>query len=597
MKRLRAAAFALMALSPALAHAGVARLWAVNDGEKIDQDDLGSPRVLNVRGMNKTWDGQSAHLFGARNEIIAFQVMVESDGKGVQALSVVLPELRQRGGKARIVYAPPGPDPSDSTGRPIQIFAVHYMHVTETSHADWVWKPGSPAAPEGTTGWKPVQLVPENARAGRGGLPIEVAPSRNQALWIEVYTPRDLPAGFYDGVITVTADGRELKVPIDLQVFDFTLPDANSMDAMVYYEPSQPELYHGRNLDAVYHRFAHRYRIELVHAYDEAAVRASQGRFDGTDFVRAAGYEGPGQGVGNRIVPRSFYGPGTGWDDRANAWRLADSWMTFLAGAVPKAKTFLYMPDEPSRSEFDRIRTLAANVHSNPGPGKALPVFVTKHWVPELDESIDIWCAGPQWFDIARAEKERAKGRAYWTYNGGRPNGPAIVIDAPATEARAMAWAAFKHDIDVYFFWHGVHWRHNSQKQGERKQNVWANPITFDNRGQPNKTDHGYINGDGVLLYPGEEKVHPEEDRGIAGPVATVQLANLRRGLQDHQYLTMARALGLGGGVDGTLRSVVPRVFSDAGDTVGFAQYGFAYEEVRRSLALAIAGAKSRQAR
>jgi hypothetical protein len=265
--------------------------------------------------------------------------------------------------------------------------------------------------------------------------------------------------------------------------------------------------------------------------------------------------------------------------------------MTFLAGAVPKAKTFLYMPDEPSRSEFERIRTLASNVHSNTGPGKALPVFVTKHWVPELDDSIDIWCAGPQWFDIARAEKERAKGRSYWTYNGGRPNGPAIVIDAPATEARALAWAAFKHDIDVYFFWHGVHWQHNRQKQGERKQNVWANPITFDNRGQPNKTDHGYINGDGVLLYPGEEKIHPEEDRGVAGPVASVQLANLRRGLQDHLYLTLARQRGQTAAVDAALRAVVPRVFSDAGETVGFAETGDEYEAARLELARAIAAA------
>ena len=37
---------------------------------------------------------------------------------------------------------PPGPDPSQTAGRPIQIFAVHYMNVTETSHADWAWKPG-----------------------------------------------------------------------------------------------------------------------------------------------------------------------------------------------------------------------------------------------------------------------------------------------------------------------------------------------------------------------------------------------------------------------------------------------------------------------
>jgi hypothetical protein len=161
--------------------------------------------------------------------------------------------------------------------------------------------------------------------------------------------------------------------------------------------------------------------------------------------------------------------------------------MTFLGAAVPKAKTFLYMPDEPSRSEFEHIRTLAANVHSNPGPGKTLPVFVTKHWVPELDDSIDIWCAGPQWFDIDRAKQERAKGRSYWTYNGGRPNGPAIVIDAPATEARAMAWAAFKHDIDVYFFWHGVHWRTTARSRASASR-TWANWITSRQPRQPNKT-------------------------------------------------------------------------------------------------------------
>jgi glycosyl hydrolase family 123 len=589
MKILRAAALLLMALSPAFAEAGVARLWAVNDGEKIEQDDLASP----LRARNSAWDGTTVRLFGARNEVIGFQVMVQSDARGIEALTASLAELRQRGGPGRIVYTAPGGDPSQTVGRPIQVFAVHYMNVTETTHAEWAWMAGSPAAPRDTTGWKPVQIVPENARGGRGGLPLRVDAERNQSIWIEVYTPRDLPAGVYEGAVTVTADRRATRLPVELQVFAFTLPDTNSLDAMVYYEPSEPELYHGRTLDPAYHRFAHRHRIELVHAYDDAAVRTAASRFDGRDFTRAAGYEGPGEGVGNRIVPRSFYGTPPAWDVREDAWRLADSWITFLRGAVPSAKTFLYMPDEPARSEFDRIRTLASNIHSNPGPGKALPIFVTKHWVPELDDSIDIWCAGPQSFDIDRAKKEHARGRSYWTYNGGRPNGPAIVIDAPATEARAIAWAAFKHDIDVYFYWHGVHWQHNRQKQGERKQNVWVNPITFDNRGQPNKTDHGYINGDGVLLYPGEEKVHPEEDRGIAGPVASVQLANLRRGLQDHLYLTLARRLGQTAAVDAALRAVVPRVFSDAGETVGFAETGDEYEAARLDLARAIVAASN----
>lgn len=94
-----------------------------------------------------------------------------------------------------------------------------------------------------------------------------------------------------------------------------------------------------------------------------------------------------------------------------------------------------------------------------------------------------------------------------------------------------------------------------------------------------------------MLLYPGEEKVHPEQDRGIHGPCGTIQLANFRRGLQDHQYLTLARRLGLHKLVDETLQAVVPKVFSDAGETVGFAENGDVYETARYKLATAIAAA------
>jgi hypothetical protein len=576
----------LLVLVPAAAHAGVTATWAVGDGEKV-------VRPSSLKERNSAWDGRRVTLFAARNEIVAFQLIVEADARGIGALSLRLPELRRKGG-GRIAYAAPGADPSRFAGRAISIFTVHDMSVAERSHADWVWPPGGPAEPKGFLGPQPVQLVPENARKGRGGLPIAVAASAVQALWVEIYAARDLPAGTYEGTVTVTADGRKTAVPVVLDVLDFTLPDRNSLDVMVYYEPHQAEMYMGRSFDPEFHRFAHRQRIELVHAYDEEKVRAARGRFDGSDFTRAEGYEGPGEGVGNRIVPRTFYGPGPGWNDRAEAWRRADAWMTFLSSAVPGARTFLYAPDEPRPKQYPEILALGANIHSNPGPGRALPVFVTRSWVAELDEAIDFWCAGPQHFDIARAAKERARGRSYCFYNGGRPNGPALVIDAPATEARAVGWAAFKHGVDLYFYWHGVHWQHNRQKQGERRQDVWSNPITFDNRGQPDKEDFGYINGDGVLLYPGRETIHPAQDRGIDGPVSTVQLANLRRGVQDHLYLTLARGLGLDAVVDEALAAVVPRVFSDAGATVGFAETGEAYEAARRRLADAIVAAQAK---
>jgi hypothetical protein len=579
-------------LYPPCTHASIRHIWAVNDGEKIERDDLNNPN----KQTNSAWDGSKVKIFGARNEIIAFQLIIETDKDGVERLSVTFPELVHKGGKGRISYKAPTIDPSNYIGRPIELFSVNYMNVELPSHAEWVCQQGSPAAPKDPTGWKPVQLIPENARAERGGFPLKVPGESNQAVWFDIYTNKNLPAGLYVGSITVTADGQKRTIPIELELFDFTLPDQNSMQAMIYYESLQPKLYQGSDLDAEYHRFAHRQRIELVQAYDQASAQAAHGRFDGTDFSSARGYEGPGQNVGNQIIPRTFYGPGKLFDDRSSAWHEADAWMTFLTRSFPKATTFLYLPDEPSRSQFNYIRQLADNIHSNPGPGKTLPTFITKHYVKELDGSIDIWDTGPLGYDIKRADEERDKGRKYWIYNGGRPAAGAIVIDAPATDPRATIWACFKHGVDNYFYWHGVHWQHNRQKVGERKQNVWANPITFDNRGQPNKpvADQGYINGDGVLMYPGEEKLHPDQDRGIRGPISTVQLANLRRGLQDHQYLALARKLKLDSLVDEVLQSVVPRVFSDSGPAIGFSEAGNDYERARYKLAQAIAKQSAR---
>jgi len=571
-------------LAPVSAEAGVRRIWAVNDGEKIERDDMRHPAAAG----NSAWDGRMIHLFGARNEIIAFQLIVEADAKGIDALSVRLPALASK--TDQITYRGPAADPTDYVDRPIQVFTEHYMLVTAPSHASWVYDWRSPAAPSDPTGWKPVQLVPENARRGKGGLPIAVRRDENQAIWIEIYIDRSRTPGVYRGALDIRADGARRSVPIELEVFGFTLPDENSMHAMLFYPSDEAELYHGRNMDPAYHRFAHRHRVELVRAYDETSLPTVEGRFSGTDFSRSHGYQGPGEGVGNVLAPRTFYGPGRDFDDRESAWAKSNTWMTFVREHLPKAITFLYMPDEPRPPVYPRILSLAENIHSNPGPGRSLPVFVTSKYVGPLDGAVDIWCSGPKGFQLDAVARERARGREYWFYNGGRPAGGAITIDAPATDARATIWAAFKHDVRVYFYWHSVHWRHNSQKQGERNQNVWANSITFDNRaeGRASPDDEGYIHGDGVLMYPGEERLHPEEDRGVPGPIGTIQLANFRRGLQDHQYLTLAKRLGLESEVASALQAIVPRVFSDAGERVSFPESGDPYERVRLELARAI---------
>lgn len=560
-------------------------VWATHDGTKVMRDGPPHPD----RERNAVWDGSTIRLLSARNEVVAFQVIVEAK-QPIRALSAVLPSLTHASGAPVLRYTPPDVDPTRYANRPIQLYSQHYMHVQQRTRASWVFRPDGPATPTTPLGWTPVQLVPENARPGRGGFPLQVRAGERQGLWVEVYVRRDLPPGEYRGTLAVDIDGQQRRLPVVLEVVDVTLPES-TLPAMVYYERQQTDLYHGRNMDAAYHRFARRHRVEFTHAYDEASARAAASRFDGRAFAATEGYEGPGEGQGYRILPRTFYSPGTAFDTSEGARDTVEQWTAFIRGFAPEALTFVYLPDEPRPAQFPRVLAVGRHVREAARAlGSPLKTFLTRGYVAQLEEAVDIWAAVPAHYDTARARAERAAGRQTWFYNGGRPHMGAIVIDAPATDPRVAGWAAFRHDADGYFYWHANHWRHNAQKKiGDRVQDVWREPITFDNRTEA-KMENGFINGDGVLVYPGEEVRHPEQDRGIAGPISTIQMANLRRGLQDHALLTLARERGLHDAVSEALDAVVPRVLSDAGATVAFAEDGNAWERARQTLLRAVAG-------
>jgi hypothetical protein len=255
------------------------------------------------------------------------------------------------------------------------------------------------------TGWKPVQLVPERARPDRGGLPIRVRPNENQAIWIEIYTGRNRPAGIYRGAVDVTADGRTAHVPIELELFDFALPDENSMHAMIYYESSQVEPIR----DAISTRpiiAAHRTASSWCTPTTSRACRLPRAASRVTTSHGPAATKGPARD-GQRHRPLSFYGPGDAFDDRARAWRRADEVDDVPPRAMASRADVPIQPDDRARRNI-RILTLADNVHSNRDRA-AVTVFVTSRYVEALDRAIDIWCAGPQDFDVdARREAPAA---------------------------------------------------------------------------------------------------------------------------------------------------------------------------------------------
>src|SRR5262247_1806116 len=120
LKRIGAICLAFIFLNASATAQTAHVIWAVSDGEKIERDESNSP----YKRGNSVWDGKRVKLFGARNEVIAFQLIVEAGASGVSRLSAALPELRLKGGLEKIVYHAPGADPSRTVGRPIELFAV-----------------------------------------------------------------------------------------------------------------------------------------------------------------------------------------------------------------------------------------------------------------------------------------------------------------------------------------------------------------------------------------------------------------------------------------------------------------------------------------
>ena len=557
MRRVRGRCSWLMALALPAPRPASPRVWAVNDGEKVERDDLAQPAAARA-----TPPGTAAtvRLFGARNEIVAFQVIVEADARGHRgARPPRCPSCASAAAGRASRYAAAGRrSVADTSAGPIQIFSVHYMNVTETTHADWAWKPGSPAAPRDTIG---LEAGPARARErarGRGGFPSRVGPARSQAIWIEVYTGRaTCPPGLYDGTLTVTADGRPRtragraarsstsRCPTRTACtrWSTTSPTSRSCTRAA---TSTPPTTASRTATA----------SSWSTPTTRRAVRGARRPLRRRATSRAArGYEGPGEGVGNthRAACPSTARPQAATSARS-AWTRADAWMTFLAPRAPEAHDVpLHARRAAAAAVPSTSARLAENVHSNPGPGRRLPRL--RDQARSSRSSTRPSTSGARRrsaFDIARASERSAPGPLVSgsTTAGARTAGADRHRRAGHRGARHGLGRLQARRRRLLLLARRATGSTTARSRASASQNVWANPITFDNRGQPNKPidDQGYINGDGVLLYPGEEKLHPDEDRGIAGPVATVQLANLRRGLQDHQYLTLARQLGLDGG-------------------------------------------------
>lgn len=586
--------------------------FVVDDAVKVGADG----RLLSLVTLdayersNPAWDGRAIRLRGARGETVAFQVVVRSGARELTGMDVVVSDLSRDGG-GRI-----------DAGQ-LSRFREWYLHVTvpSTSPGGSAGKGEYPDAliPAGTPGW---------------GLPLTVARDRAQAVWIDCAIPRAAAPGTYRGEVKVLGAGRTIaRFEVALEVRDFAIPLERHLPWRIGYsgweevpaqlglaEDSPGWLALERDLyrlvweghRAVPTTHYHPLRLDAEGAGSTLSIdwRRFDRRFgpylDGSAFAdrvpvnvfslpvnlvvgwptraagEGAGAPGPGEveaRPGRRADEATLEAAarlvGRHWDEQG--WRLDDA--------------FVYVADEPSPDRYDSIRRACAALRRGDGRIRTSVAFYTElaEHAPELARAfaglVTNWELAGDYADLPAVRGGRSPGDRIGVYQGGEPFQGGEALDDDGLALTTWPWIAWRYGLDALYLYNMTEWTYfrldrAKVKWAGGKREIWENPLN----------QSWATNSQGVLLYPGRYV-------GVRGVVASIRLKQVRRGLQDYEYLWLARERGRRDVADAVARRLVPRALHDAGPPGKLGARGAwqrdprAWAAAREELARAIGGA------
>ena len=567
----------------------VSAVWA-NDGEdKVTQEELrAEDDTASLR--NSVWDGNSVTLFGARNEVVNFNLILEAANRQASDVSVRFPSLvGPEGYEIKGDYVSGTKKVFDWIDRDIELFYVRYLQVRGLSHLSYDVR-NERHVPER------FRLPQTKGGAYRGtwedrpdhdrhypdiAVPMELVPHfdidvrRSQSVWADVYIPKDAPSGIYYGELVVAvADVPAYKVPVTLSVHPFTLPDRPTSNTMLatgftqvakrYIGAFPREGTKGEELvKLVMDRqmmLAHRHKISLIDDNGGAGGwRRDEPRpewlprLSGFLFTEGNGYKGPGVGVGNDVFCIGIYGI---WQrlwhnpNRSAFWKRANGWEDWFAANAPHVERILYLSDESD--DFARTEQWAKWLRTNPGSGKALRSFATVQ-LPDADRripSLDIPASRvghgkPEAWQDALDRLNEDPRKSFYFYNGFRPGSGSFAIEDDGVALRELPWGQYKLGIARWFAWESTYYQDIEHRRPPT--NVFNDAQTFGAKTRANlvigQSGKNSTNGEGVLFYPGTDAVYPAESYGLAGPMASLRLKYWRRGIQDVDYIALAAAV------------------------------------------------------
>ena len=587
----------------------ISAVWANTGEDKVTKDELRARK--GTVAANSAWTGTQVTLFGAKNEVVAFNLVLEAGTTTATSVTIEFDRLTGPGG-ATIQSTPVGKNGVFKwVDRDIELFLVQYLQIKGVSQLSYGTyderhiprKLQRPRNADGSYvgGWadRPNhdKFYPDIALPLEARTTFSIAAQSNQGIWADIYIPKDSAPGIYTGEVLVRVGGAvAYRVPVRLEVLNFALPDMPSSKTMVstsYHDVAKR--YTGveypnvgteedRLTKVVMRRqmlLAHRHKVSIID--DNSGAEAwphDQPRpywrpaLSGQLFTERYGYRGPGEGVGNNVFSIGTFGAWQDWWGTPTAASIAshtNGWESWFANNSPDTERFLYLIDEST--DYAQTQKWAKWMKDNTGIGKNLNSFATvdlvhaKNEIPSLDVSAS-WIAVAEtasWEAAAQSVNANARKRLYM-YNGMRPASGSFAIEDDGVALRQLAWGQYKKKIDRWFFWSATYY--NDYQGGRGDTNVFKTAQTFG--GAPRRdpilgmTGWNASNGDGVLFYPGIDKIFPADSLGILGPISSLRLKFWRRGIQDIDYIALAAKVDPVA-VDAIVKAMVPKVMWEVG--------------------------------
>lgn len=402
---------------------------------------------------------------------------------------------------------------------------------------------------------------------------VDLKAGETKAVWVRLRVPEDASPGAYKLRVVVGAfglvgglvqetNGPFIMAPLHVTLWPFRLPRGTHARTAFGISGSYIAQQHGvktgtPEYDELYRRY-----------YDELLEH------------RVCAYSLPYGLMDSRAVPYLR-------DERVNAFtvsytdeedRMREEW-SYLRALGVAHKAWIYPLDEPvNRDQYTTLKRRAAHVHTlSPGLKVCSPFFRGPDWDDKLtpfDELVgylDIWCCNTGYYskpEIQQLMRERQKkGEEAWWYVCCGPGHPFcnFFVNMAALQHRLLMWQMYRYDITGLLYWSTTYWNPASTKD------PWEDIATV-------KDINPSIYGDGSLFYPGARY-------GIKGPVTSVRLECIRDGLEDYEYLVLARRVLDQQTVDVIVHQIAPELVRYETDPTKF-------EDVRRMLGEMLTAAK-----